>query len=114
MTTRGPGEAGLGWCCAEATGFVGAEAIARTRAEGPEQRLAAFVIEGPGIARQANPVHGGGVVSSGTFSPSLERGIGMAYLPAARTAPGTRIEIDVRGSARPAVIVEKPIYRKET
>ena len=112
MTSRGPIEAGLGWCCAEATGFIGSEAVARTRADGPAEKLAAFVIEGPGIARQANPVQGGGVVTSGTFSPSLQRGIGMAYLPAERAQPGTRIEIDVRGNARPASVVKKPIYLK--
>ncbi len=50
------------------------------------------------------------MVTSGTFSPSLERGIGMAYLPAERAEPGTRIEIDVRGSVRPATVVKKPIY----
>ncbi len=111
---RGPIEAGLGWCCAEATGFIGAEAVARTRRDDPahpHEKLAAFTIDGPGIARQGNPVLGGGVVTSGTFSPCLERGIGMAYLPAERAAPGTRIEIDVRGSERPAVVVPKPIYR---
>jgi aminomethyltransferase len=57
-------------------------------------------------------VIGGGEVTSGTFSPSLERGIGMAYVPAERAEPGTRIEIDVRGTPRPAVIETKPLYRK--
>jgi aminomethyltransferase len=116
MTSRGPIEAGLGWCCAEATGFIGAERVAREREPGrahPAEKLAAFVIEGPGIARQGNPVAGGGVVTSGTFSPCLERGIGMAYLPSERAVPGTRIEIDVRGSRRTAAVVSKPIYRKE-
>ncbi|MGH2909625.1 MAG: glycine cleavage system aminomethyltransferase GcvT [Solirubrobacteraceae bacterium] len=113
MTSRGPIEAGLGWACAEATGFIGAEAIARARASGPAEKLSAFVIEGPGIARQGNEVRGGGVVTSGTFSPSLERGIGLAYLPAGHAAPGARIEIDVRGSVRPATVVKKPIYSKE-
>ncbi|MGA9860151.1 MAG: glycine cleavage system aminomethyltransferase GcvT [Solirubrobacteraceae bacterium] len=111
---RGPIEAGLGWCCAEATGFIGSDAVARTRAQGPAEKLVAFEISGAGIARQGNPVRGGGVVTSGTFSPSLERGIGMAYLPASRAVTGTEIEIDVRGTPRPAVIVDKPIYRKET
>jgi aminomethyltransferase len=110
---RGPIEAGLGWCCAERTGFIGAAAVAAARATPPAERLAAFVIDGPGIARAGNPVVAGGTVTSGTFSPSLERGIGMAYLPAERAQPGTRIEIDVRGSRRAAVVVAKPIYRKE-
>jgi aminomethyltransferase len=116
-TDRGPIEAGLGWACAERTGFIGADAVARARLPDPahpRERLAAFVIEGPGIARQGNPVLGGGVVTSGTFSPSLERGIGMAYVPAERAEPGTIIEIDVRGSVRTAVVVKKPIYRKES
>jgi aminomethyltransferase len=113
MVERGPIEAGLGWACAEKTGFIGAEAVARVRAEGPAEKLCAFVIDGAGIARQGNEVQGGGVVTSGTFSPSLECGIGMAYLPAERTEPGTRIEIDVRGSVRPATVVKKPIYSKE-
>jgi aminomethyltransferase len=57
-------------------------------------------------------VVGGGEVTSGTFSPCLERGIGMAYVSTARAAEGTRFEIDVRGRVRPAVIESKPLYRK--
>jgi aminomethyltransferase len=113
MAERGPIEAGLGWACAEKTGFVGSDAVAAVRSSGPGEKLCAFVIDGPGIARQGNAVAGGGVVTSGTFSPSLERGIGMAYLPAGRAEPGTRIEIDVRGTVRPATVVKKPIYSKE-
>jgi aminomethyltransferase len=109
---RGPIEAGLGWCCQEGTGFIGSEAIARNRAEPPPERLVPFVLSGKGIARQGNPVVGGGVVTSGTFSPSLERGIGMAYVPAEQAEPGTQIEIDVRGTIRPAVVERKPLYRK--
>jgi aminomethyltransferase len=75
--------------------------------------LVPFLIDGPGIARAGNPVLGGGFVTSGTFSPCLERGIGMAYVPADRSEPGTRIEIDVRGTSRPATIAEKPLYRKD-
>ena len=109
---RGPIEAGLGWCCKEATGFIGAEPIAAARREGTAEKLVPFAIEGPGIARQGNPVLGGGEVTSGTFSPCLERGIGMAYVSTARAAEGTRFEIDVRGRVRPAVIESKPLYRK--
>ena len=74
----------------------------------------AFVIEGSGIARQGNPIVGGGEVTSGTFSPCLKRGIGMAYVPVDRSEPGTELEIDVRGTPRTAVVVPKPIYKKET
>jgi aminomethyltransferase len=109
---RGPIEAGLGWCCAEATGFIGSEAVARTRAERPAEQLVAFLIDGSGIARQGNRVLGGGEVTSGTFSPSLERGIGMAYVPVAQAQPGARQEIDVRGTVRPAIVQQKPLYRK--
>jgi aminomethyltransferase len=111
---RGPIEAGLGWCCREATGFIGSDRVASARADGPSERLVPFTVEGPGIARPGNPVLGGGVVTSGTFSPSLQRGIGMAYVSAERAQPGTRIEIDVRGTARPAVLERKPLYRKGT
>jgi aminomethyltransferase len=111
-TERGPIEAGLGWCCVEDTDFVGARAVRRVRAEGPSERLVAFAIDGPGIARRGNPIAGGGIVTSGTLSPTLEVGIGLAYVPAARAAVGTRLEIDVRGKMRPAVVREKPLYRK--
>jgi aminomethyltransferase len=109
---RGPIEAGLGWCCKEDTGFIGAEAVRAVREAGPAEKLVAFAIEGAGIARQGNPVRGGGEVTSGTLSPSLNEGIGMAYVPADHAAVGTRLEIDVRGKMRPAVVKDKPLYRK--
>jgi aminomethyltransferase len=56
---------------------------------------------------------GGGVVTSGTMSPCLGIGIGMAYVPVERAEPGTELEIDVRGKIRPAVVKEKPLYRKD-
>ncbi|HXR29239.1 MAG TPA: glycine cleavage system aminomethyltransferase GcvT [Solirubrobacteraceae bacterium] len=112
METRGPIEAGLGWCCKEATGFIGAEAVAAVRAAGAAEKLVPFVMSGPGIPRQGNPVTGGGVVTSGTLSPCLQKGIGMAYLPAGRANSGTPIELDVRGKMRPAVVADKPLYRK--
>ncbi|HEX8977252.1 MAG TPA: glycine cleavage system aminomethyltransferase GcvT [Solirubrobacteraceae bacterium] len=114
MEDRGPIEAGLGWCCKDETGFIGSEAIAAVRAAGPAEKLVAFTIEGAGIPRQGNPIVGGGTVTSGTFSPSLERGIGMGYVPAERAAPGTRLKIDVRGTERAAVVQSKPLYTKES
>ncbi len=113
-TERSPIEAGLGWCCKEDTGFIGAEAVRTVREGGPAEKLVAFSVEGPGIARQGNPLIGGGEVTSGTLSPCLEVGIGMAYVPVARAEIGTRLEIDVRGKIRPAVVKEKPLYRKGT
>jgi aminomethyltransferase len=109
---RNPIEAGLGWCCKEPTGFIGAEAVAAARKDRTPEKLVPFMVEGQGIARQGNPVLGGGEVTSGTFSPCLERGIGMAYVSSARAEPGTQIEIDVRGRTRPAVIERKPLYKK--
>jgi aminomethyltransferase len=107
---RDPVAGGLGWCCKEETGFLGSEAVARARAELPAEILCAFALPAGGIARAGNPVAGGGVVTSGTMSPSLGIGIGMAYLPAARAEPGTAIEIDVRGRVRAAEVVPKPHY----
>jgi aminomethyltransferase len=112
-TERGPIEAGLGWCCKEDTGFIGSEAVRAVREAGPQEKLVAFTIEGPGIARQGNAVVGGGEVTSGTLSPCVGVGVGMAYVPAASTAVGTRLEIDVRGKIRPAVVQQKPLYRKK-
>jgi len=110
---RGPIEAGLGWCCAEDTGFVGSEAVRAVRRAGPAEKLVAFAVDGPGIARQGNPIAGGGVVTSGTLSPSLGIGIGLAYVPAERSPVGTRLQIDVRGKMRSAIVKEKPLYRKD-
>jgi len=72
----------------------------------------AFAIDGPGIARPGNAVEGGGEVTSGTLSPCLGVGIGLAYVPSARATTGTRLEIDVRGKMRAAVVKDKPLYRK--
>jgi aminomethyltransferase len=112
MESRGPIEAGLGWCCKEETGFIGSEAVRATREAGPAERLAAFKMTGPGIARQGNPVVGGGEVTSGTLSPCLEVGIGMAYVPAEKAVEGQALEIDVRGKLRSAVVAKKPLYSK--
>src|SRR5436305_924650 len=84
----------------------------RAREAGPRERFVAFVIEGRGIARAGNEVVGGGVVTSGTFSPSLNVGIGLGYVPAERARPGTHLEIDVRGKIRDALVKEKPLYEK--
>ncbi len=116
-TETDPISAGLGWACVESTGFIGSDRVAVMRANGTDETLAPFVIEGAGIARQGNPVMIGeevvGEVTSGTFSPSLEKGIGMAYLRSDLAESGTELEIDVRGKRRMARVSSKPLYRKE-
>jgi aminomethyltransferase len=106
---RNPIEAGLGWAAKEETGFIGAEAVARARAQGPPERLVPFTFTGPGIPRAGNPVIDGGVVTSGTMSPSLRVGVGLAYLPSERAHAGTPFEVDVRGKPRAAVVASKPL-----
>jgi aminomethyltransferase len=105
--------AGLGWVCALDTEFTGVEELRRVKEGGPQQRLAAFVMEERAIPRQGMPIEGGGEVTSGTHSPMLDRGIGMGYVPAERAAPETELTIDVRGKPRRARVVKKPIYKRE-
>lgn len=111
MVTRGPIEAGLGWACKEETGFIGSEAVRAVRDAGPTERLVAFKMNS-GIARQGNTVVGGGEVTSGTMSPTLGAGIGMAYVPRDKAGHGTELTIDVRGRERSATVAEKPLYRR--
>jgi aminomethyltransferase len=111
---RNPIEAGLGWVCKLDTDFVGADAL---RGIEPEQKLVPFAFTGPGIPRQGNAIvvdgEPAGEVTSGTLSPCLDTGIGMGYVPAGKAAPGTPIEVDVRGKLRPAEVRERPLYDKE-
>jgi aminomethyltransferase len=113
---RNPIEAGLGWCCKEETGFIGSEAVAAARASDTRDKLAPFVLTERGIPRQGNAVISGGeevgVVTSGTLSPSLEQGIGMAYFRAELAEPGSEVEIDVRGKRRRARVESKPLLKR--
>jgi aminomethyltransferase len=105
--------AGLGWVCALDTDFTGADELRRIKAAGPERRLAAFVMGESGIPRQGMGIEGGGEVTSGTHSPMLDKGIGMGYVPARESEPGTELTIDLRGRPRRAQVVKKPIYKRE-
>jgi aminomethyltransferase len=104
--------AGLGWVCALEKEFTGAGRLRRIAADGPERTLVAFRMTESAIPRQGMAIAGGGEVTSGSHSPMLDVGIGMGYVPAAMAAPGTELEIDVRGRARRAKVVTKPIYTK--
>jgi glycine cleavage system T protein (aminomethyltransferase) len=107
--------AGLGWACALDTEFIGVEALRAVKDAGPAQRLVAFVMEDKAIPRHGMAVAGGGRVTSGTHSPTLDVGIGLAYVPAEAATPGAELTIDVRGRERRGRVVAKPIYsRKES
>jgi aminomethyltransferase len=105
--------AGLGWCCSLDKEFTGAQELREIRARGPERRLVPFVMEDKAIPRTGMAIEGGGEVTSGTHSPMLDRGIGMGYVPVADAQPETQLTIDVRGRARHARVVKKPIYKRE-
>jgi aminomethyltransferase len=105
--------AALGWTCALGKEFTGAETLRAIKERGPEQKLAPFVMDEKAIPRQGMRVVQGGEVTSGTHSPMLGIGIGMAYVPAELASPDSKITIDVRGSERQAHVVRKPIYKRE-
>jgi aminomethyltransferase len=105
--------AGLGWCCALDKEFSGANELREIKARGPKRKLVPFVMEEKAVPRQGMTVEGGGEVTSGTHSPMLDRGIGLAYVPAPMAVPGTELSIDVRGRMRAARVVKRPIYKRE-
>ena len=113
-----PIEAGLGFFVDLAKPeFIGRDVLARAKAEGPAQKLAPFRMEGKGPPPR--PHYGVfsngekiGEVTSGTLSPSLNYGIGMAYLSPPHAKIGTKIEIEIRGQKFPAQIEKKPLYKK--
>jgi len=98
--------------------FTGAEALRRIKEAGPERKLVAFTMEEKAVPRNGMAISAqndaaSGEVTSGTFSPMLDRGIGMGYVPAESASPGTELTIDVRGKDRRATVVPKPIYKRE-
>lgn len=115
----GPGitplQAGLGWVVGWAKGdFRGREALEAERATGPGRLLRGLLLDGkrPPRADQAVLVDGEtvGVVTSGNYSPVLDRGIALAFLPPG-LAPGAGVAVDVRGRHEPAVVVDPPFVR---
>ncbi|MBL6765326.1 MAG: glycine cleavage system aminomethyltransferase GcvT [Verrucomicrobiae bacterium] len=97
--------------------FIGRTALAAEKEAGPERKLVAFVMTGKSAPPRPHyrvfvdgaPV---GETTSGTVSPSMNNGIGLAYLPAANSKVDTAIEIEIRNRLFPARIVRKPIYKK--
>ncbi len=103
---------GLGWVCALDTEFTGAGRLREIKAHGPERKLVALRMTEQAIPRQGMAIEGGGEVTSGSLSPMLGVGIGLGYVPATMSAPGTELTIDVRGRPRRAEVVTKPIYTR--
>jgi aminomethyltransferase len=111
-----PFAAGVGWAVKLGKGaFVGSAALERWR-EAPGPTRVGLRLDGKRIARQGAIVRLGdedvGVVTSGTFSPTLQESVAMAMVQPSATEPGTRVEVDVRGHAVPAEVVALPFYQR--
>jgi aminomethyltransferase len=116
----GPGitplQAGLGWVVGWDKGdFRGRHALEAERAHGVARRLRGITVEGRRPPREGQPVlidgTPAGTVTSGNFSPMLEQGIALAFLPP-DVEPGTRVEIDQRGTLAPGVVVKPPFWSR--
>lgn len=114
--TTSPIEAGLGWITKFTKEFVNSENLKKEKEEGPKRKLIAFEIDERGIPRQGYDIvdENGkviGHVTSGTMSPSLEKGIGLGYVPADVAGIGNKIQIQIRKKAVPATQVKLPFYK---
>ena len=118
-----PLEAGLGWVVKldGAGDFIGKAALRAQRDSGVARKLVGFVMRGRGVARHGYAIHasaaaGGGAavgeVTSGTFGPTVEKNIGMGYVPAALAVPGGALIVDCRGKMIEAEIVSGPFYKR--
>jgi aminomethyltransferase len=114
--TTSPLEAGLGWITKFTKDFVNSEALAKEKAHGPERKLVAFELDERGIPRHDYDIVDGqgekiGVVTSGTMSPSMGKGIGLGYVPTILSEVGSKIKIQIRKKAISATIVKLPFYK---
>ena len=117
---RNPIEAGLGtFIDLNKPSFIGRDALVKTKQIGPHERLVPFRMKekGPPPRPHYTVFHNGeriGEVTSGTLSPSLNWGVGIAYVSAAHAKIGAQIDIEIRGQKFPATIEKKPLYKKST
>ena len=114
--TTSPIEAGLGWITKFSKEFINSENLLIQKEEGVFRRLKAFELDVKGIPRHDYEIvdeNGNkiGIVTSGTMSPSLKKGIGMGYVNKGHTKLGTKIFIQIRNKAVPATIVKLPFYK---
>jgi aminomethyltransferase len=113
--TTNPIEAGLGWVVKAGKGdFIGREAIERVRAEGPRRKLVGLELVDRAVARHGYPVVRDGrrigVVTSGSYGPSVDRSIALAYVETPHAAVGTELAVEIRGQARAARVVRTPFH----
>jgi len=116
--TTSPLEAGLGWITKFNKDFVNSEALKRQKEEGVTRKLVGFELTERGIPRHDYEIvdNAGnviGIVTSGTMSPCLNKGIGMGYVPVAYAAPDSEIYIRIRKNDIPAKVVKMPFYKKD-
>jgi aminomethyltransferase len=114
--TTSPIEAGLGWITKFTKDFTNSEALKKQKEEGVSKKLVAFEIIEKAVPRHDYEIvneagENIGVVTSGTMSPSLKKGIGMGYVKTAYAKLGTEIFIQIRNKAIPAVVVKLPFYK---
>ncbi|MFT3885385.1 MAG: glycine cleavage system aminomethyltransferase GcvT [Flavobacteriales bacterium] len=114
--TTSPIEAGLGWITKFTKDFINAPELKAQKEGGTQRKLVGFELTERGIPRHDCPVvdengKAVGKVTSGTMSPSLQKPIGLAYVPTAHSAPGSRIRVDVRGKHLEGVVVKLPFYQ---
>jgi glycine cleavage system T protein (aminomethyltransferase) len=112
-----PLEAPLNWTVKlEKPEFIGRDTLVKQKADGVRRRLVALQPQGRAIPRHGSQIFVGGqpvgIVTSGTFSPTLQRAVAMGYVPTASATPGTMVEIDVRGTRIPAAVEKLPFYRR--
>jgi aminomethyltransferase len=112
-----PVEAGLGWITKTDKGsFIGRDAILSMKQRGPKRKLVGFSLQERGFPRHGYPLFSAGkesgVVTSGTVSPTLDKGIGMGYIDIEFSRPGTEIAVGVRGRQTPAAVVPLPFIAK--
>ena len=115
--TTNPIEAGLGWITKVNKGdFIGRDAVSQVKEQGITRKLVGFEVEEKAIPRHGYECYQGGskigYVTSGAWSPSLDEGIGLAYLDKEFTQVGTKFELDVRGKRKPVRVVETPFYKR--
>jgi aminomethyltransferase len=115
--TTNPIEAGLGWITKTEKGeFIGKGPIVKAKQEGVKRRLVGFALEDRAFPRQGYPIRAAGSaagkVTSGTFSPVLDKGIGMGYIDAVNAKVGTAVAVVIRDHESPAMVVPLPFIKK--